>query len=360
MMNEIAQLSNQLAGELSNQLINQLSSQLAGPDYWLPVIFIALMGLAFFVYAILDGYDLGVGILLPQDLDTQRDTMIASIGPFWDANETWLVLGAGIMLIAFPSAHSLILFHLYLPVTIMLSGLILRGVAFDFRAKALEDHKVIWDRIFKIGSLLASLAQGYMLGSFVMGFEQSLVAYAFAGLSAICVTAAYSFIGAAWLIMKTEGELQARAVGWARICGVFTALGIVAVSIVNPLIDHSIFEKWFGSPTVILLLIIPAICFGLFILVGRYLKHFPYQGDIGCWIPFASTIVIFVLCFIGLAYSFFPYVVPNQLDIWQAASAPESLLFILYGIAIVLPCIILYTIFSYRVFWGKATQLRYY
>jgi cytochrome d ubiquinol oxidase subunit II len=340
--------------------LQSMSAQISGQAYWLPIVFIGLMGLAFAIYAILDGYDLGVGILLPSDSDPQRDTMIASIGPFWDANETWLVLGAGIMLIAFPSAHSLILFHLYLPVTVMLAGLILRGVAFDFRAKAPEDHKTLWDKIFKIGSLLATLSQGYMLGIYVMGFEQSLAAYLFACLSAICVTAGYSFIGGAWLVMKSEGELQLRAARWTRNCGRLTALGILSVSIVNPLINPTIFEKWFGSPAVILLLLVPAICFGLFLLVDRYLKNFPYQNDFGCWIPFASVVTIFLLCFIGLAYSFFPFVVPNQMNIWQAASAPESLLFIFYGVAIVLPTILLYTIFSYRVFWGKATQLKYY
>lgn len=340
-------------------------TQLTGAAFWLPVIFIGLMGLALFIYAILDGYDLGIGILLPSDspqcnAEAQRDTMIASIGPFWDANETWLVLGIGIMLIAFPSAHNIILFHLYLPVTVMLAGLILRGVAFDFRAKAPEDHKTLWDNIFKLGSLLATLSQGYMLGIYVMGFEQSIAAYSFGALSAICVTAGYSFIGGAWLVMKTEGELQLRAARWTRQCGRLTAVGILAVSIVNPLINPAIFEKWFGSPAVILLLVIPAICFGLFLVVDRYLKHFPYQNDFGCWIPFASVVIIFLLCFIGFAYSFFPFVVPNQLDIWQAASAPESLMFIFYGTAVVLPTILLYTIFSYRVFWGKATQLKYY
>ncbi len=318
------------------------------------------MGLSIFIYAILDGYDLGVGILLPKDSETQRDTMIASIGPFWDANETWLVLGIGILLIAFPSAHSMILFHLYLPVTIMLAGLILRGVAFDFRAKAPEDHKVLWDKTFKIGSLLATLSQGYMLGIYVMEFEQSLVAYAFAALSAVCVTAAYSFIGAAWLVMKTEGELQKRAAFWARRCGWLMTLGIIAVSIVNPLISDTIYNKWFGNPLVIILLVIPVFCFLLLFIVDRYLTLFPYPNDFGCWIPFASAVMIFLLSFIGLAYSFFPYVVPNKLDIWQAASASESLMFILYGTLVVLPTIILYTIFSYRVFWGKATQLKYY
>lgn len=335
-------------------------TQVTGAAFWLPVIFIGLMGLAFFIYAILDGYDLGVGILLPKDSEQQRDTMIASIGPFWDANETWLVLGIGILLIAFPSAHSMILFHLYLPVTVMLAGLILRGVAFDFRAKAPADHKDLWDKVFKTGSLLATLSQGYMLGLYVMGFEQSLAAHAFAALSAICVTAGYTFIGAAWLVMKTESDLQKRAAWWARRCAWLMTLGIVAVSIVNPLVSDTIFNKWFGSPLFLILLIIPVFCFVLLFIVDRYLRLFPYADDFGCWIPFASATMIFLLSFIGLAYSFFPYVVPAKLDIWQAASAPESLMFILYGAALVLPTIILYTIFSYRIFWGKATQLKYY
>lgn len=339
--------------------MNELT-QVTGAAFWLPVIFIGLMGLAFFIYAILDGYDLGVGILLPKDSEAQRDTMIASIGPFWDANETWLVLGIGILLIAFPLAHSMILFHLYLPVTVMLAGLILRGVAFDFRAKAPADHKDLWDKVFKTGSLLATLAQGYMLGIYVMGFEQSLAAQAFALLSAICVTAGYTFIGAAWLVMKTEGDLQKRAAWWARRCAWLMTLGIVAVSIVNPLVSDTIFNKWFGSPLFLILLIIPVFCFVLLFIVDRYLRLFPYEKDFGCWIPFASACMIFLLSFIGLAYSFFPYVVPAKLDIWQAASAPESLMFILYGAVVVLPTIILYTIFSYRIFWGKATQLKYY
>lgn len=333
---------------------------LVGEAFWLPVIFVVLMGVAFLVYAMLDGYDLGVGILLPGDNEAERDMMIASIGPFWDANETWLVLGFGVLLIAFPSAHSLILYHLYLPVTLMLAGLILRGVAFDFRTKALPDHKYFWDKTLKAGSLIATLTQGYMLGMFVMGFESSLRAYAFAVLSAVCVTAGFSFIGAAWLVMKTEGDLQARAARWTRICGWLTALGIVAVSVVNPLISSAIFDRWFGSPLSLLLLTIPATCAVLFFLVDRYMSQVPLENDFGSWMPFVAIMLIFVLCFAALGYSFFPYVVPGEMNIWDASSAPESLWFILYGVIIVLPTIILYTIFSYRVFWGKATELKYY
>ena len=335
-------------------------TQLTGEAFWLPIIFIGLMGLAFFVYAILDGYDLGVGILLPKNSEQHRDTMIASIGPFWDANETWLVLGIGVLLIAFPTAHSLVLFHLYLPVTVMLAGLILRGVAFDFRAKALPDHKDLWDKIFKIGSLLATLSQGYMLGIYVMGFDSSLKSILFACLSAICVTAGYTYIGACWLVMKTEGELQQSATRWARRCGGLMALGLIAVSIANPWVSPSIYEKWFGSPTVLLLMIIPTVCFGLLFASDRFLKNFSQDLESFSWFPFISAAIIFLMSFIGLAYSFFPYVVPNQLTIWQSASAPESLKFILVGSVVVLPTIIAYTIFSYRIFRGKATQLKYY
>lgn len=331
-----------------------------GEAFWLPLIFMALMGVAFLIYAILDGYDLGVGILLPRDSERQRDTMIASIGPFWDANETWLVLGVGIILIAFPAAHNVILFQLYMPVTLMLAGLILRGVAFDFRAKAPVDHKTRWDFAFWAGSLLATLSQGYMLGLYVMGFEQSLAAYAFAALSAVCVTAGYCLIGAAWLVMKTEGELQLRAARWARRCAWLMALGLVAVSVINPMISERVFNKWLGGDLTLLLLIIPVLSFFLFLINDRYLSNFPYDNDFGCWLPFAIAIALFVLAFSALAYSFFPYVVPEQLTFWEAASAPESLKFILVGVVIVLPAIIAYTLFAYRVFWGKARELTYY
>lgn len=329
---------------------------------WLPLAFICLMGIAVITYAILDGYDLGVGILLPLDnaREQERDTMISSIGPFWDANETWLVLAVGLLLIAFPAAHSIIMRELYLPVTFLLSGLILRGVAFDFRAKAPTNNKQAWDRAFKGGSLLASLSQGYMLGKYVSGFDTSIGAVIFSVLSAVGVSAAYAFIGGAWLVMKTEGDLQKRAAWWTRRCGWLTALGILLVCIVNPLLDDGIFLKWFAFPQLILVLPYPLVCLGLFIISDRYLKNMPHHKDFGCWIPFVSAACIFFLCFQGLAYSFFPHIVPGQLTIWEAASASESLMFILVGAIIVVPTILAYTVFSYRVFWGKARELNYY
>ncbi len=285
-------------------------------DQLLPVIFIGLMGLAVIVYAILDGYDLGVGILLPFDNEAKRDTMIASIGPFWDANETWLVLAIGIMLIAFPAAHSIVLYHLYLPAALMLIGLILRGVAFDFRAKAAVAHKMAWDRTFFAGSLITSLTQGYMLGMYVMGFDTSWQSHLFAVVSGLGVTAAYSLIGACWLIMKTEGRLQERSVRWARQANRATFAGVIAVSIINPIVNPGVFDRWFDFPLAMFVLLIPTLTLGLFYYNDRLLRKMPREDDKGCWKPFANVVLIFLMSFIGLAFRFFPVCVPGKMDIW--------------------------------------------
>ncbi|MEW6998796.1 cytochrome d ubiquinol oxidase subunit II [Colwelliaceae bacterium BS250] len=326
----------------------------------LAVIFVSLMGLSVLLYAILDGYDLGVGILLPLEQTDNADTMIASIGPFWDANETWLVLAIGLLLIAFPSAHSYIFKELYLPTAVLLISLVLRGVAFDFRAKAAFSHKPTWNKVFKAGSLFASLSQGYMLGMYVMGFESTLAAYSFSILSAFGVAAAYSYIGACWLIMKTEGELQLQAIAWAKKSGLICFAGVIAVSLVNPLINSEVYAIWFTWPNTLLILPLPIICFALFIFSHIQLKQLPKVNDKGCWRPFVAAVAIFSLCFFGLAFSFFPYIVPNKLTIWETAAAPESLSFLLWGTLIVVPVIFSYTAFSYRVFWGKVQELRYH
>ena len=182
----------------------------------LPLIFMAIMGLALLLYVILDGYDLGIGMLLPFADSADKDTMIASIGPFWDANETWIVLGVGTLLIAFPAAHALVLTTLYLPTTIMLIGLVLRGVAFDFRFKAHARHRRTWNRAFALGSLTASMAQGWMLGRYVTGLQDSNLSLAFAALAALTLPALYIVLGSGWLLLKTEGELFERARRWGR------------------------------------------------------------------------------------------------------------------------------------------------
>ena len=326
----------------------------------LATIFIGLMGLSVLMYAILDGYDLGVGMLLPLDNQKHADTMIASIGPFWDANETWLVLAVGLLLIAFPHAHSLVLKELYLPATILLIGLIMRGVAFDFRAKAAFSHKPLWDKAFKYGSWLATFAQGYMLGRYVTGFESGFLMEIFAITSGIGVCSAYIFIGATWLVMKTEGQLQTDSLRHAKKAVVLAFVGVILVSMANLALNPDIYQKWFTWPVGYFLFPIPIVCGALFAICYRVLQKLQAKPDIGAGLPFILAILIFVLSFVGLGYSFYPYIVPNTLTIWQTVAAPESLNFLLFGTLIVIPTILLYTAFSYRVFWGKVQELRYY
>ena len=325
----------------------------------LPLIFMAVMGLALLAYVILDGYDLGVGILLPFATDDEKDLMVASIGPFWDANETWLVLGVGVLLVAFPAAHGVVLTALYLPVAVMLIGLILRGVAFDFRVKAAAQHKPLWNRCFASGSLVTTLAQGWMLGSYITGFDTTLVGFAFSAGIALTLPAAYSMLGAAWLLMKTSDALQAKAIAWGRAAFWPMTATLLAISVATPLVSHTVYEKWFALPQFLLLLPIPLAC-ALALLAMRHVLWRPGIVAAGYgWVVFAAAVLIFVLAFFGLAYSLYPYIVIDRMTVWQAASSTEALTIIFYGVAVTLPAIIGYTIFMYRVFWGKARDLTY-
>ena len=264
------------------------------------------------------------------------------------------------MLIAFPAAHSVVFNYLYLPAFFMLIGLILRGVAFDFRAKAATDLHHIWDWCFKLGSYLVALSQGYMLGWYVTGFENSVLAHGFAILSALGVTAAYCYIGACWLVLKTERELQRKAFGWAKWAGRACFLGIIEVCIVNLSINPSVYARWLSPPFVWFVLFIPLLCGIAFVVNDRLLVNRLHFNEHYAGLPFLLATLIFIVSFVGLAFSFFPYIVPQKMTIYEAASAPESLMFIFVGAAIVIPIIFAYTAFSYRVFHGKATTLRYH
>ncbi|WP_420863900.1 cytochrome d ubiquinol oxidase subunit II [Algirhabdus cladophorae] len=329
------------------------------PAVWLPLTFAGLMGLSILIYVVLDGFDLGVGLLMPLSEDDEKDRLVASIGPFWDANETWLVLAIGILLVAFPAAHGAILTALYLPVALMLVGLILRGVSFEFRAKAPIQQKTFWNGMFFGGSLLASLSQGFMLGMYVMGLTWTWNHVFFATLTAVFLTVGYSFIGAAWLIAKTDGPLQEKAVRWAKggIWGLL--LGIGAISLATPYVSPRIFDKWFDFPQMLYLAPFPILSAALLGFLWWKLQRLPMAGDRYVWTPFAATMALFTLSFGGMAYSFYPYVVPEKLTIYESASAPESLMIILVGTLFVLPAILAYTALSYYIFRGKATELRY-
>lgn len=326
----------------------------------LPLIFVSVMGLSLLLYVILDGYDLGVGLLLPFASDAEKDIMVASIGPFWDANETWIVMGIGVLLIAFPSAHGIVLTTLYIPVTIMLLGLILRGVAFDFRVKAGDDKKAMWNRFFFFGSLIASCAQGWMLGSYITGLNGSLTNTVFSVLIAFCLPALYVVLGSTWLLIKTKDELFDKAVVWARRSILPMGLGLFLVSIATPMVSEVIASRWFQLPNAIGLLPIPVTCGIAFVLLMVLLQRdIEKIRAMNPWFLFLCPVVICLMAALGLAYSIFPDIIIGQMTIWDAAAHPASLQFTLYGVAIALPCIIAYTIFLYRVFSGKATDLSY-
>jgi len=324
----------------------------------LPVVFLGLMGLSMLLYVVMDGYDLGVGLLLPRGSSEQKDTMIASIGPFWDANETWLVLGVGILLIAFPKAHGIVLSALYLPVALMLVGLMLRGVAFDFRVKARDEHKPRWNFAFFAGSGLAAAAQGWMLGRYITGLADGWMFQLFAAAIALLLPAAYVLLGAAWLVMKTEGELQRQAVRWAKTAWAPVVVGMGLISLATPLVSATVRAKWFVMPEFIALLPIPVMTLVALLGARAILNSHRVLGKV-CWLPFVLVVAVFLLGAFGLAYSLYPYVVMDRLTIWQAASATESLAVIAIGCAVTVPAILGYTVFAYRVFWGKARELSY-
>jgi cytochrome d ubiquinol oxidase subunit II len=313
----------------------------------LPLIFAVLMGAAILAYVVLDGYDLGVGMLMPAASDQEQDVMVASIGPFWDANETWLVLGVGILLIAFPAAHGYILGALYLPVAAMLTGLMLRGVAFELRVKAQGWHAELWNWLFWFGSFLASFAQGYMLGRYVTAFQPGWGYFFFSLLVGAALCGGYVLLGAAWLILRTEGELQRKARAWTKWGLLWVALGVALVSLATPLASEIVRDKWFDFPRTLGLMVLPLASLAAWLWVWASLR----KSD---WQPFAGAVVIFALAFAGLAYSVFPYVVIGWLTVWQAAAHPAALKVVLAGVALVLPFLIGYTVFAYRVFRGKA------
>ena len=319
----------------------------------LPIVFLMLMGIAVLLYVVLDGYDLGVGMLMPAATPEEKQVMVASIGPFWDANETWLVLGVGLLLVAFPAAHGVVLGELYLPVAAMLVGLMLRGVGFELRVKAEGWHRELWNWLFWAGSFLASFAQGLMLGRYITGFNAGAGYWLFALVVGASLCGGYVLLGATWLILRTEGPLREKSAAWARWGLGWVALGVALVSLGTPLVSETVREKWFPFPRILYVSILPLATAAAWFWVWFSLRKSDFK-------PFAGAVAIFALSFAGLAYSLFPYVVIDRLTIWEAAAHPSALNFVLVGTLIVLPFIIGWTAWSYRVFRGKTTGGSHY
>ncbi|MCS6970913.1 MAG: cytochrome d ubiquinol oxidase subunit II [Planctomycetota bacterium] len=336
-----------------------MTPDLIASGHWLPFVFAALLGLSMLVYAVLDGYDLGVGMLSGRVQGADRDRMIAAIGPFWDANETWLILGAGLLLVAFPAAHGIVLGQLYLPIAIMLIALIFRGVAFDFRKKAPPPQQAWWDRAFQWGSLVTALAQGWMLGRFIMGFAEDWAAWVFAAGFALVAVCGYLLMGATWLLIKTDGELQQRAIRWTRQALWSLVAAALATTLWAIASDPRIAERLLRFPEVALLVALPLTGLSFAAIVHLLCGILPLPGDRLSWLPFAISVLIVASGFAGLIYSFYPDIIPGRMTIVEAAAAPSSLWIILVGTLFVLPFLIGYTAYAYWVFRGKARDLSY-
>ena len=326
---------------------------------WAGIIFFAV-----FMYVVLDGFDLGIGMLYPfVPGRRERDVMMNSVAPVWDGNETWLVLGGEGLLLAFPAAYSIILSGLYLPLIFMLLGLIFRGVAFEFRFKANDRERPVWDAAFIGGSTVAAFFQGVSLGAYLQGIPVSGRSYAGGPLDWLApfplaagagVMIAYTLLGATWLVMKTEGELQRRMVRLARPFTWLLLGAIAVVSVWTPLAHHEVAERWFGFPNLLILSPVPLLVVVSAMLLLRALRRDPQR------LPFVAALALVLLGYAGMAISIWPHIVPPTITIAQAAAPPQTQGFALVGTLFVLPFILGYTFWSYRVFRGKVTSEGYH
>ena len=322
----------------------------------LATIWAFIIAFAVFVYIVMDGFDLGLGILFPLfPAKADRDVIMNSVAPVWDGNETWLVLGGGGMMAAFPLAYAVLMPALYTPVIAMLLGLVFRGVAFEFRWRTRRERN-LWDVAFAGGSLLAALAQGVALGAILQGVHVEGRHYAggwwdwltpFSVLTGVALVIGYALLGATWLVMKTEGDLRERAyhLSWIFLIAMLGAIGLV--SIVTPFLHVQYTQRWFSWPNVILTAPVPIAVAGVSALLLRSLaRKYDYQ-------PFLLSLTLFALSYAGLGISMYPYIVPQSITIWQAASPENSQLFMLFGVAVLIPLILGYTAWAYWVFRGK-------
>jgi cytochrome d ubiquinol oxidase subunit II len=322
----------------------------------LPLLWAIIIGFGLMMYVIMDGFDLGIGILFPFVHDRiDRDTMVNSVAPVWDGNETWLVLGGAALLAAFPLAYAAILSALYLPLILMLVGLIWRGVAFEFRFKADEAHKPFWDKAFSWGSYIAAFSQGVALGAFINGFDVKDGAYAgglfdwltpFSLFTGAALLIAYALLGSTWLIMKTEGELQQQMRQVARPIAIAVLLTIGIISLWTPLSHAGIASRWFSFPNLLVFAPVPIL---VVVATGLLLKTLGKSSAA----PFLLSLLLLFLGYTGLLISLWPNIVPPNISIWQAAGPPQSLGFALVGALFIIPFILAYTSWAYYVFRGK-------
>ncbi|MBP2316793.1 cytochrome d ubiquinol oxidase subunit II [Azospirillum soli] len=324
----------------------------------LTLAWVGIVGFAVFMYVLMDGFDLGIGILYPfAPSEESRDVMMNTVAPVWDFNETWLILGGAGLFAAFPIAYAVVLPAMYLPLLLMLIALIFRGVAFEFRFKA-RTSRHWWNKAFFLGSLLATFAQGVVLGTFIQGIEVEGRNFAgtmldwltpFSLFCGLALIAGYALLGCTWLIWRTIGILQDWCYRVARRLLVAVLVMVAVVSLWTPFLEPAIAARWFAMPNILLLSPVPLLTAALAFGLWRALDE---GSDV---LPFAFSMGLFALSYLGLAVSLWPMLIPPSITIWQAAAPPETQVFLLIGMAFLIPTILVYTAYSYWVFRGKVT-----
>jgi len=323
------------------------------PAFWMPMVFMGLLLLLIAAGIVLDGFDIGVGLLLQLAPSEMRGRMMGLLSPWRDANEFWPMLGLGLFCAAFPFAWGSVLGRLYGPLACMAVGMMLRSVSFEFRIRARTQHKPRWIFGFWAGSLLTAVGQGAVLGRVTTGYQTDAGYGWFAVFVGACAVAAYALLGACWLVMRVDGELQRRAVSWARHAIRWTAVGMVAIAVTLGLANAGVFYRWSDDAHLGLAVAVWFVMLLCFVGIEMLLARLPGKADRVGWLPFALCVLLYLLMLAGLAYSFFPYLILDDMTIWDGSGAVASMRLVLAGAVIAVPVVLVFNVLAYRSVFGK-------
>lgn len=335
-------------------LAASLGLQPDDPAFWMPMIFMLLLLLLIVAGIVFDGFDIGVGLLLQLAPSESRGRLMGMLSAWRDANEFWPLLGLGLFCAAFPFAWGSVLGRMYGPLACMAVGMVLRSVAFEFRIRASTERKPRWVLAFWLGSLLTALGQGSALGRIVTGYQSDAGYVWFAAFVGLCAVAAYALLGACWLVMRLDGDLQRRAASWARHTVRWTAVGMVAVAVTLGLANSGVFSKWSDDEHLGVTVALWTVMLLCFVGMELTLSRLPGRADRLSWLPFVLCVLLYVLMLLGLAYSFFPYLILDDMTIWDGSGAVTSMRLVLAGAVIGVPVVLVFNVLAYRSLFGKA------
>ena len=325
------------------------------PVFWMPLLMMALLSVLIAGGVVFDGFDIGVGVLLRIAPAAERPNMMVVLSPWRDANEFWLLLSVGLFMAAFPLAWSAVLAQLFVPVMVTSLGVMLRSVSFEFRIRASTEQRPVWINRFWFGSVLTAMGHGMLLANIVTGYQQDTPSIWFSLFIGICSVAAYALLGASWLVMRIQGGLHAMAIGWARHAIRWTAAGMVAVSVALGLANPAIFYKWSNTTSLMLAAPIWFLMLGCFVGIDMVLNRLsqPKYRNLS-WMPFGLCLILFVCMLGGLTYSMFPFVILDNMTLWDAAATESSLRLILAAVVVAMPVMLIFNLMSYRSLFGRA------